>query len=198
MQLPINYKYKVVLVIDTTYQNICSIIHRKFAMWHKSRGSHFQQNNADNVRKLKSMFLKPGAYECAVLLIAGLRISALSQPPADFTPTLRESIPRLLNEGTTAMTACCAPACSQALPVKPQGVWARGIEAWARSRDRRNWSCGGGGLRGLIQPNVSRGSILQMMHVGLCDVIIMTRTVWLCSCYKLQQILEDLIEADRE
>ena len=61
---------------------------------------------------------------------------------------LRESIPRLLNEGSTAMTACCAPACSQALPVKPQGVWARGIEAWARSRDRRNWSCGGGGLRG--------------------------------------------------
>ena len=42
---------------------------------------------------------------------------------------LRELIPRLLNEGSTAMTACCAPACSQALPVKPQGVWARGIEA---------------------------------------------------------------------
>ena len=61
---------------------------------------------------------------------------------------LRESIPRLLNEGSTAMTACCAPACSQALPVKPQGVWARGIEAWARSHDRRNWSCGGGGLPG--------------------------------------------------
>ena len=61
---------------------------------------------------------------------------------------LRESIPRLLNEGSTAMTACCAPACSQALPVKPQGVWASGIEAWARSRDRRNWRCGGGGLRG--------------------------------------------------
>ena len=62
--------------------------------------------------------------------------------------TLRESVPRLLNEGSTAMTACCAPACSQALPVEPQGVWARGIEAWAKSRDRRNWSCGGGGLRG--------------------------------------------------
>ena len=44
---------------------------------------------------------------------------------------LQESIPRLLNEGTTAMTARCALACSQALPVKPQGVWARGIEAWA-------------------------------------------------------------------
>ena len=36
------------------------------------------------------------------------------------------------------MTTCCAPACSQALPVKPQGVWARGIEAWAWSRDHRN------------------------------------------------------------
>ena len=36
------------------------------------------------------------------------------------------------------MTTHCAPACSQALPVKPQGVWAKGIEAWARSRDRRN------------------------------------------------------------
>ena len=36
------------------------------------------------------------------------------------------------------MTTWCAPACSQALPVKPQGVWARGIEAWAGSRDIRN------------------------------------------------------------
>ena len=62
--------------------------------------------------------------------------------------SLRESIPRLLNWESTAMTARCAPACSQVLPVKPQGVWARGIEAWARSRDRRNWGCGGGGLQG--------------------------------------------------
>ena len=55
--------------------------------------------------------------------------------------TLRESIPRLFNEGGgggAAMTTRCAPACSQALPVKPQGVWARGIEAWAGSRDLRN------------------------------------------------------------
>ena len=51
--------------------------------------------------------------------------------------TLRESIPRLFNWGSTAMTARCAPACSQILPVKPQGVWTRGIEAWAWSRDRR-------------------------------------------------------------
>ena len=36
------------------------------------------------------------------------------------------------------MAPCCAPACSPALPVKPQGVWARGSEAWAGSRDRRN------------------------------------------------------------
>ena len=36
------------------------------------------------------------------------------------------------------MTTRCAPACSQALPVKPQGVSDRGIEAWAWSRDRRN------------------------------------------------------------
>ena len=61
---------------------------------------------------------------------------------------LRESIPRLLNEGTTTMTARCAPACSQALPVKPQGVWARGIEAWARSRrppklEFRRWRSSG-------------------------------------------------------
>ena len=51
---------------------------------------------------------------------------------------LRESIPRLFNGGKTIMTTRCAPACSQALPVKPQGVWARGIEAWLGSRDLRN------------------------------------------------------------
>ena len=61
---------------------------------------------------------------------------------------LRESIPRLFNEGTTTMTTRCAPACSHALPVKPQGVWARGSEAWARSRDLRIWSLGGGCLQG--------------------------------------------------
>ena len=66
--------------------------------------------------------------------------------------SLRESIPRLLNEGTTTMTACCAPVCSQALPIKPQGVWARSIEAWARSRDLRIWSCGLA-VFGALQPN---------------------------------------------
>ena len=34
---------------------------------------------------------------------------------------LRESIPRLFNGGRTIMTTRCAPACSQTLPVKPQG-----------------------------------------------------------------------------
>ena len=51
---------------------------------------------------------------------------------------LRESIPRLFNGGRTTMTTHSAPACSQVLLVKPQGVWARSIEAWARSCDRRN------------------------------------------------------------
>ena len=32
--------------------------------------------------------------------------------------------------GMTTMTTHCAPACSQILPVKPQAVWARGIEGW--------------------------------------------------------------------
>ena len=40
------------------------------------------------------------------------------------------------------------PACSQVLPVKTQGVWARGVEACAGSRDRRIWSFGGGVLQG--------------------------------------------------
>ena len=53
---------------------------------------------------------------------------------------------------------CCAPACSQALPVKPQGVWARGSEAWAGSRDLRNlefvrW--GSSGPSSLMQINMA-------------------------------------------
>ena len=52
--------------------------------------------------------------------------------------SLRESIPRLFNGGKATTTTRCVPACSQALPVKPQGVWVRGIEAWAGSRDLRN------------------------------------------------------------
>ena len=50
---------------------------------------------------------------------------------------LRESIPMLFNGGggRTTMTTRCGPACSQVLPVKPQGIWAIGVEAWAGSRD---------------------------------------------------------------
>ena len=66
----------------------------------------------------------------------------------DLKYPLRESIPKLFNEGTTTMTTHCAPACSQALLVKAQGVWARGSEAWARSRDIQIWSFGGECLQG--------------------------------------------------
>ena len=45
---------------------------------------------------------------------------------------LRESIPRLFNGGKTTMTTHCAPACSQALPVKPQG--GLGQRYWSVSR----------------------------------------------------------------
>ena len=63
----------------------------------------------------------------------------LSAPKLEYCQlALRESILRLLKGGKTTMTTRCAPACSQALPVKPKGVWARGIEAWAGSHDRGN------------------------------------------------------------
>ena len=54
-----------------------------------------------------------------------------------FFSALRESIPMLFNGGggRTTMTTRCGPACSQVLPVKPQGLWAIGVEAWAGSRD---------------------------------------------------------------
>ena len=61
---------------------------------------------------------------------------------------LRESILRLFNGGRTTMTTRCASTCSQALPVKPQGVWARCIEAWAGSRDLRNVEFRGWGSSG--------------------------------------------------
>ena len=75
--------------------------------------------------------------------------------------TSRESIPRLFNEGRTIMTTRCAPACSHALPVKPQGVMVRGIEAWAGSRDLwnlefRRWGSSGVSEVGVfraLQPN---------------------------------------------
>ena len=46
------------------------------------------------------------------------------------------------------MTTRCALACSQALPVKPQGVWARGIEAECGHVTVETWSFCGGGLQG--------------------------------------------------
>ena len=45
--------------------------------------------------------------------------------------SLRESIPRLFNWGRTTMTTHCAPACSQVLPVKPQGFL--GQRCWSVS-----------------------------------------------------------------
>ena len=63
--------------------------------------------------------------------------------------------PELLNEGTTTMTAHCAPACSQALPVKPRGVWVMGIEAWARSLESGVAEVA---VFGALQPN---GSVMR-------------------------------------
>ena len=70
------------------------------------------------------------------LVNRGPDFHCLIKPSLTFT--LWESILRLFNWGRTTMTTRCAPAFSQALPVKPQGVWATGIEAWARGRDRWN------------------------------------------------------------
>ena len=71
------------------------------------------------------------------------------------------------------MATCCAPACSQALPVKPQGVWARGSEAWAGSRDRRNleflrW--GSSGPSSLMRC-VPAGLVQLMTHKWRCATI---------------------------
>ena len=51
---------------------------------------------------------------------------------------LRDSIPRLLNGGRTTFSTRCAPASSQTLPVKSQGVWARG-----RNLEFRRWGSSG-------------------------------------------------------
>ena len=84
--------------------------------------------------------------------------------------SLRESIPRLCDGGKTTMTTRCAPACSQALPVKPQGVWARGIEAWVGSRDLRNqgfrrWVSSGPSSLMIIIKNESSSRNLQSRGV---------------------------------
>ena len=78
---------------------------------------------------------------------------------------LRESIPRLFNGGRTTMTTHWAPACSQVLPVKPKGVWARGIEAWARSRDRRNLEFRRWGSLG---PSSVMSSYIVLMYLYTC------------------------------
>ena len=98
-----------------------------------------------NIQRWNIVFIKLDIEKC-LYFWKHPQVKGAFIPPT--TKPLRESIPRLFNWGSTAMTARCAPACSQVLPVKPQGVWARGIEAWAWSRDRRNWSCGGWGLQG--------------------------------------------------
>ena len=77
---------------------------------------------------------------------------------------LRESIPRLFDVGWSTMTTRCAPTCSQALPVKPQGVWARGIEAWAGSRDLWNLEFRRWGSSG---PSSLMGSTLTVSVGGL-------------------------------
>ena len=67
--------------------------------------------------------------------------------------SLQESIPRLLNEGTTTMTARCAPTCSQALPVKPRRS---GPEVLKRERGHVNSESGVAEVVvfGALQPNV--------------------------------------------
>ena len=80
--------------------------------------------------------------------------------------SLRESILRLFYWGRTTVTTRCAQACSQALPVKPQRVWARGIEAWARSRDRRNlefWRWVSSGPSNLMSSTLEKLTLVPVM-----------------------------------
>ena len=67
-----------------------------------------------------------------------------------FGITLRESIPRLFNWGSTAMTAHCAPACSQILPVKTQGglgqrYWSVSVVTlpWPPKLELQRWGSSG-------------------------------------------------------
>ena len=82
---------------------------------------------------------------------------------------LQESIPRLFNRGRTIMTTRCAPACSQVLPVKPQGVWARGVVTWSRSRDPPKSGVSEVGVFRAFQPNgltvnyiISKTNVLEI------------------------------------
>ena len=124
-----DFKVEVIMIVSCPYSSFCGSLTKTKQEVLVGVGEGESNHNGDGW-----LMLLAGFVGCLVVVAV--------------VGSLRESIPRLLNEGSTAMTACCAPACSQALPVKPQGVWARGIDAWARSRDRHKWSCGGGGLRG--------------------------------------------------
>ena len=55
---------------------------------------------------------------------------------AKSTTTIRGINPEAVTWGEDPYDHPLCPACSQVLPVKPQGVWARGVESWARSRDQ--------------------------------------------------------------
>ena len=85
----------------------------------------------------------------------------------------------------------CAPAGSQVLPVKPQGVWARGIEAWAGSRDRpnlefRRW--GSSGPSSVMLPccdSVVQFSKVQVHNVGKYGRNTWAKWYWKGGC-KLQ------------
>ena len=98
------------------------------------------------------------------------------QPQTVVQPkTLRESIPRLFNVGGTITTTHCAPACSQVLPVKPQGVWTRSVEAWAAgvtwpptapNLEFRRW--GSSGPSSLMTPDIN---IVVRNLIWVCTVV---------------------------
>ena len=86
----------------------------------------------------------------------------------------------------TTMTTRCGPACSQALPVKPQGVWARGIEAWAWSRDRRNlefllWGSSGPSSLMLSTPtcDVTMHKMVVPYSSNVCENSLVQWNVWI-------------------
>ena len=89
----------------------------------------------------------PNVFVCIRMCARACHRHIPNDPTQTYRHTLRESIPRLFNGRRTSLTTHCAPACNQVPPVKHQVVWARGVEAWARSRDLLIWSFGGGSLQ---------------------------------------------------
>ena len=88
------------------------------------------------------------------------------------------------------MATCCAPACSQALPVKPQGVWARGSEAWAGSRDLRNlefvrW--GSSGPSSLMARHKDTAGFF--IHNGICVVAVVALAIILVQFVKSLKLI---------